>query len=60
MRNDLRVHVVLANPAGDELGVLSAEVDHENGAAAHETIVVSNDIGPPVRWMGATTADVSR
>ena len=31
VRHDLGVHVELADPAGDELGVLSAEVDDENG-----------------------------
>ena len=31
VRHDLGVHVELADPAGDQLGVLGAEVDDENG-----------------------------
>ena len=31
VRHDLGVHVELAHPPGDQLGVLRAEVDHQHG-----------------------------
>ena len=31
VRHDLGVHVRLANPPGDQLGILRAEVDHDDG-----------------------------
>lgn len=42
MRDDVRVNPVLANPAGNQLCVLSTEIDDENRASlGHEPIVVS-------------------
>ena len=40
VRDDLGVHLELTHPAGDQLGVLSAEVDDENGRPVGVDVVM--------------------
>ena len=40
MRDDLGVHLQLAHPTGDQLGVLGAEVDDENGGPVGVDVVM--------------------